>query len=134
VSFRARIAVGSAAAVALSIVAASILVYLIAREQLRAPVDEALETRAAQISSEPSLGVIPGGQGGQSYLAVRPEFGEARGYIQLVKADGSVLVPPRQDLHLPVDNDVLAVAGKQGAAFWDDVTVDRARLCRSPVR
>ena len=50
VSFRARIAVGSAAAVALSIVAASVLVYLIAREQLRAPVDEALETRAAQIS------------------------------------------------------------------------------------
>jgi two-component system, OmpR family, sensor histidine kinase MprB len=126
VSFRARIAVGSAAAVALSIVAASVLVYLIAREQLRAPVDEALETRAAQISAQP-LGVIPG-QGGQSYLAVRPEFGEARGYVQLVKTDGSVLVPPRQDVTLPVDDHVLAVAGKQGAAFWDDVTVDGAHV------
>jgi two-component system sensor histidine kinase MprB len=128
VSFRARIAVGSAAAVAMSIVAASVLVYLIAREQLRAPVDEALETRAAQISSQPSLGVIPG-QGGQSYLDVRPEFGEAGGgYVQLVKADGSVLVPPRQDLKLPVGDDVLAVAGKQGAAFWEDVTVGGAHL------
>ena len=125
-SFRARIAVGSAAAVAMSIVAASVLVYLIAREQLRAPVDEALETRAAQISAQP-LGVIPG-QGGQSYLALRPEFGEARGYVQLVKTDGSVLVPPRQEVKLPVDDHVLAVAGEQGAAFWDDVTVDGAHV------
>ena len=127
-SFRARIAVGSAAAVALSIVAASILVYLIAREQLRAPVDEALETRAAQISSQPTLGVIPG-PGGQSYLAVRPELGEAGVYVQLVKADGSVLVPPRQDLKLPVDDDVIGVAGEQNhAAFWKDVTVDGTHL------
>ena len=125
-SFRARIAVGSRAAVALSVVAASVLVYLIARGELRAPVDEALETRAAQISAQP-LGVIPG-PGGQSYLAVRPEFGEPRGYVQLVKTDGSVLVPPRQDVKLPVDDHVLAVAGEQGAAFWDDVTVDGAHV------
>ena len=72
-SFRARIAVGSAAAVALSIVAASVLVYLIAREQLRAPVDEALESRAAEISLQP-LGVFKSPDG-KAYLALRPEFG-----------------------------------------------------------
>ncbi len=53
-SFRARIAVGSAAAVALSIVAASILVYVIARDQLRAPVDAALRDREAEILTQPS--------------------------------------------------------------------------------
>jgi two-component system, OmpR family, sensor histidine kinase MprB len=126
VSFRARIAVGSAAAVALSVVAASIAVYLIAREQLRAPVDEALEARAAQIAVQ-RLGVIPG-PGGQPYLAVLPEFGEARGYVQLVRSDGDVLVPPRQSVELPVDDDVLAVAGDRGAAFWDDVTVEGTPL------
>ena len=125
-SFRARIAVGSAAAVALSVIAASIAVYLIAREQLRAPVDEALEARAAQIAVQ-RLGVIPG-QGGQPYLAVLPEFGEARGYVQLVRPNGAVLVPPRQNVKLPVDDDVLSVAGQRGAAFWDDVTVDGTHM------
>jgi len=126
VSFRARIAVGSAAAVALSVVAASVAVYLIAREQLRAPVDEALEARAAQIAVQ-RLGVIPG-QGGEDYLAVLPEFGEARGYVQLVRTNGDVLVPPRQSLKLPVDQRALDVAGNGGAAFWDDVTVDGTHL------
>jgi two-component system sensor histidine kinase MprB len=121
-TFRGRIAVSAAAAVALTVVAASLLLYFVAREQLRAPVDEALENRAAEISLQP-LGVIPG-SGGQPYLAVRPEFGEARGYVQLVRTDGTVLVPPRQDVKLPVDEGVLAVAGGRDAAFWEDVTVD----------
>ena len=121
-TFRARIAISAAAAVALTVVAASILLYLVAREQLRVPVDEALEARAAEISVQP-LGILPS-QGGKTYLAVRPEFGEARGYVQLVRTDGSVLVPPRQRVKLPVDDDVLDVAGQRGAAFWRDVDVD----------
>lgn len=125
-TFRARIAISAAAAVALTVVAASVLVYLVAREQLRAPVDEALEARAAEISHQP-LGIIPG-QGGKTYLAVRPEFGEARGYVQLVRTGGSVLVPPRQRVALPVDDRVRAVAGDRGAAFWDDVDVEGEHL------
>ena len=125
-TFRARIAVSAAAAVALTVVAASFLLYFVAREQLRAPVDEALETRAAEISLQP-LGVLPG-QGGDSYLAVRPEFGEARGYVQLVRTDGTVLVPPRQEVEIPVDERVLGVAGEEGAAFWRDVDVGGTHL------
>ncbi len=102
--------------------AASVLLYVVARDQLRAPVDEALEARAAEISLQP-LGVIPG-QGGKSYLAVQPEFGEARGYVQLVRTDRSLLLPPRQRVTLPVDERVLDVAGERGAAFWTDVEVD----------
>ena len=125
-TFRTRIAVSAAAAVALAVVVASILLYLVAREQLRAPVDEVLEARAAEISVQ-QLGILPG-QGGVSYLAVRPEFGEARGYVQLVRSDGSVLAPPRQDLRIPVDDDVLAVAGQRGAAFWRNIDVDGTHL------
>jgi two-component system, OmpR family, sensor histidine kinase MprB len=125
-TFRTRIAVSAAAAVALTVVAASILLYLVARDQLRAPVDEALEARAAEISVQ-QLGILPG-QGGDSYLAVQPEFGEARGYVQLVRSDGSVLAPPRQDLRIPVDDDVLAVAGQRGAAFWRNIDVDGTHL------
>jgi two-component system sensor histidine kinase MprB len=59
---------------------------------------------------------------------VRPEFGEARGYVQLVKSDGSVLLPPRQDIELPVDDAVRAVAIGASPAFWQDVDVDGAHL------
>ena len=125
-SFRARIAVGSAAAVALSIVAASILVYVIARDQLRAPVDAALRDRAAEISVQP-IQIIQTPDGTR-YLALRPEFGEARGYVQLVQANGDVIVPARQDVRVPVDEDVLGVADGRDAAYWKDVTVDGTHL------
>ncbi len=124
-SFRARIAVSAAAAVALTVALASVLVYVVAREQVRAPVDDALEQRAAEISRHP-LGVFEGPGG--SFLAVRPEFGEARGYVQLVRSDGEIIVPPRQDLRLPVDDAVLAVAGDGSSAFWKDVDVDGTAL------
>ena len=125
-SFRARIAVGSAAAVALAVVVASILVYLIAREQLRAPVDAALRDRAAEISVQ-QLTIVNTPDGDQ-YLGLRPEFGEARGYVQLVRSSGDVLVPPRQNVQIPVDKDVLAVAKGGDAAFWRDTTVDGTHL------
>ena len=112
-TFRARIAVSAAAAVALTVVAASILLYLVAREQIRAPVDEALEARAAEIALQ-QLAVIPG-QGGADYLAVKPEFGEARDTCSSYAADGSVLVPPRQELELPVDERALSRGRKRRA-------------------
>jgi two-component system sensor histidine kinase MprB len=126
-SFRARIAVSTAAAVALTVALASVLVYLVAREQVRAPVDEALEQRAAEISHRP-LFIIGAGAGDEKFLDVRPEFGEARAYIQLVRTNGSVLVPPRQDLEIPVGDETLAVAGDKGAAFWEDIEVDGKHL------
>jgi two-component system, OmpR family, sensor histidine kinase MprB len=126
VSFRARIAVGSAAAVALSVVAASVLVYVIAREQLRAPVDDALETYAADILHQP-LGLLTTPDG-KKYLGLRPEFGEGRGYVQLVRTDGSILVPPGQDIRLPAGDDVLGVASGEHTALWTDVTVAGTRL------
>ncbi|MFO7571889.1 MAG: ATP-binding protein [Gaiellaceae bacterium] len=126
-TFRVRIAVASAIAVALAVVVASALVYVIAREELRSPVDQALERRAAEIARTP-LGIYTS-PGGTAYLAVRPEFGEARGYVQLVKSDGSVLVPSRQGTELPVGDEVLALArGGSGGSSWSDVRVDGAHL------
>ncbi|MGH3065311.1 MAG: HAMP domain-containing sensor histidine kinase [Gaiellaceae bacterium] len=124
-SFRARIVVSAAAAVALTVALASVLVYLVAREQVRAPVDDALKLRAAEISGHPLRVVsVPGG----TFLAVRPEFGEARGYVQLVKSDGEVLLPARQDLQLPVNDDVRAVALGARSEFWTDVDVAGTHL------
>jgi two-component system sensor histidine kinase MprB len=126
VSFRARIAIASAAAVALAVVLASGLVYVVARGQLRAPIDDALERRGADILQH-QLGVFEG-PSGQQFLAVRPEFGEARGYVQLVRSDGSIVAPPLQDLKLPAGDDVLAVARNEGERFWADTHVPGMHL------
>jgi two-component system sensor histidine kinase MprB len=126
VSFRARIAVGSAVAVALAVVLASVLIYVVAGRQLRAPIDDALRARAADISRHP-LGVVESVEGEQ-YLAFRPEFGEARGYVQLVRSNGDVLVPPLQDVQLPVSDDAIAIADGGHAPSWSDVNVEGTHL------
>jgi two-component system sensor histidine kinase MprB len=125
-SFRTRIAVGSAAAVALAVVVASVAVYLVAREQLLAPIDDALEARAAEIARRP-LGLLHG-HGGATFLGIRPEFGEPGGYVQLVRADGTALVPLRQDVTLPVDDDVRSVARGSRTVHWESVTVEGTQL------
>ena len=128
-SFRARIAVGSAAAVAMAVVLASVLIYVVAGRQLRAPIDDALRARSADISRHP-LRVIES-EDGEQYLALpsdKPEFGEARGYVQLVGSNGDVLVPPLQDVRLPVSDEALAIARGDEPPAWSDVTVDGTHL------
>ena len=121
VSFRARIALASAVGVALAVVLASAVVYVVARAQLRAPVDEALERRATELELNP-IGKIQLGDG-RCGLALRPGFGEARAYVQLVAVDGERCVPPLQEIDLPVDDRALAVAAGRGPAFWDEAEV-----------
>ncbi len=91
-TFRARIAVAAAAAVALTIVVASVILFFVVRSQLRAPIDDSLRARAADVQSR---GLTPiQSPDGKTYLGgIRPAFGEAGGYVQLVKADGGTLLP-----------------------------------------
>ena len=125
-TFRTRIVLASASAVALAVVLASGLVYVVARGELRAPIDDALERRAADITRHP-LGTFES-EDGQSYLAIRPEFGEAGGYVQVVKEDGTVLGPPLQNVELPVDEGVLALARGENEEFWSDTDVSGTHL------
>jgi two-component system sensor histidine kinase MprB len=126
-SFRTRIALGSAAAVALAVVLASGLVYVVARSQLRAPIDDALERRAQDIGRGP-LGTFETPDG-HTYLAIRPEFGEARGYVQAVTEDGDTVLPQFQDVELPVDENVEAlVQGERAKWYWTDVDADGTHL------
>jgi len=48
-TFRARLALVAAAAVALAVIAASFVVYFVVRGQLRGTVDDSLRTTAAQL-------------------------------------------------------------------------------------
>jgi two-component system sensor histidine kinase MprB len=126
-SFRARIAIAAAGAVALAVVLASGLVYVVARGELRGPVEDALERKADTIVHGP-LGVATSSSGDDYLGGIRPEFGEAGGYVQAVRGDGTALVPPLQSIELPVGEDVIAVATGERSAFWTDVDVDGTHL------
>jgi two-component system sensor histidine kinase MprB len=121
-SFRTRIALASAVGVALAVVLASAAVYVVARGQLREPVDEALDRRATQLILDPITTFRT--PGGDLHVDLEPAFGEsARDYTQIVTGDGRRFVPPLQNLFLPVDERTVAVATGSGPAFWTDVNV-----------
>jgi two-component system, OmpR family, sensor histidine kinase MprB len=114
-SFRARLALVAAAAVALAVVLASVTTYVVVRDQLRETVDEALQDRAEEISRQPLDRV---------FFGPGPELGEAGGYPQLVRSDGETLVRRGATLRLPVDDRVLEVTRGDSDAFARDANVE----------
>ena len=121
-SLRARLTLVSASAVAAAVALASLLGWLIMRDQLREQLDETLRDRAAEV-------VVETGQAGQ--LAIRlppPRFGAARGQAQLVPAEGPVDVLPGERTQLPVDRRAREVAAGERAAFFADEEVAGTEL------
>ncbi len=118
-SFRARIALASSAAVAVAVVGVSVGAYVLVRDSLRDEVDRALaqrNPRADFARADSGFGLRP------------PAFGGAAGYVQLVAADGSTLRPAGADVPLPVGEADLAVARGEARARFTDVEVDGAHL------
>ena len=119
-SFRARLAVAAAAAVALAVVFASAAVYLVVRNQLRGTVDAALRDRAAEVQHAPLHAIRAGDQ---AFLEPGPELGGAPGYFQVVSANGETIRPPNETVELPVSDAVRAVAAGSRSGFLSDDTV-----------
>jgi two-component system sensor histidine kinase MprB len=119
-SFRTRLALVAAAAVALAVVLASAVVYIVVRNQLRGTVDEALEDRAAEVARAPLRAFR---LGADAFLAPGPALGGAQGYIQLVDSRGDTVRPPEEVVELPVSDQALDVARGEGDAFFDDARV-----------
>jgi len=122
VSFRARLALVAAAAVALAILTASFVIYFVVRNQLRATVDDSLQTTAGQLLTSPAHDFehfgIPAG-----------ELGGAKVYPQGVDANGKVYpTSPNAEVKLPVNNDVTAVARGERGAFFSDAEVRGTHL------
>jgi two-component system, OmpR family, sensor histidine kinase MprB len=124
-SFRTRLALVASAAVALAVVLASVVVYVVVRDQLRAPVDAALKDRAADISRFPLRAFQAGDQ---AFLERGPGLGEAPGYIQVVTANGDTIRAPGAATALPVSQRTLDVAKSQSGAFFDDAHVSSVHL------
>ncbi len=119
-SFRARLAIAAATAVALAVLLASATVYLVVRNQLRGTVDNALRERAAEVQHAPIRAFAAGDR---AYLEPGPELGGAPGYFQVVSSDGRTIRPPNESVELPVTGSVLGVASGQRGGFLSDSRV-----------
>ncbi|HEY3070728.1 MAG TPA: ATP-binding protein [Gaiellaceae bacterium] len=123
-SFRARLALVAAAAVALAVLLASAVVYIVVRDELRGTVDDALRGRAAEISRFPLRAI----QEGDRPVLEGPGLGGAPGYIQVVRSDGTTIRPPEERVELPVSDHVLSVANGKGGPFFSDTHVSDVHL------
>jgi two-component system, OmpR family, sensor histidine kinase MprB len=126
----ARIALGSAAAVAVALVAAGLSGYALVRAELRSQVDDSLREQARR-----ALGP-PGGRGRGVLLRIPPpRLGGAGGFGQLVSADGSIAGRPGATGALPVDAATLAVATGAVGPTLRNATVDglHIRILTVPV-
>jgi two-component system sensor histidine kinase MprB len=117
-SFRARLALVAAAAVALAILTASFVIYFVVRDQLRATVDDSLQATAGQLRASPPHDF-------EHFGTPAGEVGGATVYPQVVDANGKVYpTSPSAEIRLPVSSAVIAVARGERGAFFSDVEVD----------
>jgi two-component system, OmpR family, sensor histidine kinase MprB len=104
VSFRARLTLVAAAAVALAVVVSSFVVYFVVRDQLLGTVDNSLRTTAAQLARTPVHDF-------KHFASPPAELGGAPGYPQLVGEDGEILaLGPGATVRLPVNEKIIAIA------------------------
>ena len=125
-SFRTRLGLVAAAAVALAVVAASFAVWFVVRGQLYRQVDKTLRSDAAGIANGP---LRIDGPPGSSYLDIgRPGF-SLLSYVQAVRSDGQTFRPYGEQTALPVSKQVLKLArGGGGDEYFTNQTVLGVKL------
>jgi two-component system sensor histidine kinase MprB len=122
VSFRARLTILAATAIAVTVAAASLVLWLVARHELRGQIDDALQARAEQVQFGGGPHHGPGLLGGDRNTAV-----------QYVDPDGTVF--PRYNVTIPVPEQVLAVARGNHDSFFRDAHIggEHVRILAVPV-
>jgi two-component system sensor histidine kinase MprB len=120
-SFRARLALVAAAAVALAIAGASFAVYFIVKDQLRATIDDNLRRCAVAIQRTPPDDIVRG------LFHCKAQLGGAPGFPQVVRSDGeAVSIAPGP--MLPVDTRDVAVARGESGTFYRDAYVAKTHV------
>jgi two-component system, OmpR family, sensor histidine kinase MprB len=119
-SFRARLTLVAAAAVALAVVVASIVVWLVVHGQLLGQVDNALRNRATDLLSVP----VPGLRIDNGVLDLgQPPFGVVSDYVQAVPPSGPPVLTAFENQPLPVSEDARAAARGPGKPFFSGTHV-----------
>ena len=125
-SFRVRLTLVAAAAVALAVVLASAVVWLVVRNQLYRELDRGLRSGGAALAHAP---LHPEqAPDGNLYLDGVPGPILGADYVQVVKADGTTLRPYGATAPIPVDDRARAAAHGEGGAYFSDTTVANTRM------
>ncbi len=124
-SFRRRITIASAAAVAVAVVLASLLVYVLTSNQLHGQVDSQLRNRGHEATR---LLSFLNRHGGHPFGNLPPAPNQVRGYQQVVSASGAILVRSARGVSLPVEARTRLLAASGGASFFRDANVDGTHL------
>jgi two-component system sensor histidine kinase MprB len=131
-TFRRRIVLLAATAVALAIALAATITYIIVRHDLRASVDAGLRATMPQVvfvdrngPGEVAKGVTKVGDVRLQVPA--PAFGAASGVAQATLMTGTTILPDAGGA-LPVTDAVRQVAARERGAFLRDETVDGVHL------
>ncbi len=122
-SFRARLTLASAGAVVVVVIVASAVAYVLVKDQLRSEVDASLRERVQEILARP--GPIEVHHFFDQLPQAKP--GATPGYAQLV-VHGTPVRPVLEQLPLPVNKRVRAVAAGSSPAFYSDETVNGAHF------
>ena len=123
-SFRTRLTLASAAAVAVAVVGASAITYALVRSELRSQVDETLRERAATLR----IGV-DGPRGAEILRLPHQPFGGAAVVAQVVRSDGQVISAPEATAEIPVTSKTLQGArGEINEPFYEDARVAGTHL------
>ena len=115
---RQRLAWVSASAVALAVIIAALVCYLVVRSQLLDQVDNALRAEVVAVQQEGNFAL------GQPLPGVAPSAGGTTQYFLIVAQDGTT----RGNIPLPVDSRVNAVANGTSGGFLTDVVVGGSRF------
>ncbi|HXQ01001.1 MAG TPA: HAMP domain-containing sensor histidine kinase [Solirubrobacteraceae bacterium] len=130
-SFRRRITLVSAMAVAVAVVLTSVLTYLLAARELYGQVDSQLRDRARPLVSRFDRFPGPTARPGihrNAFPGVPPGPDQVRGYQQLIDSSGKVLFASTPSVKLPVDAKARALAAHGGKPFYSDTNADGVHL------
>jgi two-component system sensor histidine kinase MprB len=116
-SFRLRVTLLATAAVAIAVVAASAVVYVVVRHQLRGDVDSSLVDRARDVLRRP--GPVPG----VVTLGPRANLGGPPTYLQVITSDGEGAA-----VELPGLEKAKRLAAGGGRPFFSEGDVQRAHV------
>ena len=114
-SFRTRLALASAIAVAGAVALASLASYALVRSELIKSIDEALRERTEK--------VVVFDERPFRFEVSAPPLGAAPGYVQVVTDDGEIFRLSDAELNLPSEGAALVAAGRR-RPFFSEATLD----------
>ena len=122
-SFRLRLTLVAAAAVALAVIAASAVVWFVVKDTLYNQVDNRLEARAQEVTAGPRPIRVEETPDGRPYIEVERNILGSGGYIQVVRSDGVALRTFEETQPLPVGQRALKTAQTGEGTFFSDSKV-----------